>query len=343
MSSAATTETLRSPAAHEELALFHRTLAELCRAQVPLPRSLALLKEQLRAGPLRDATDAMLSAVEAGTPLDEAYANHRAQFPPLYCSLVEAGMVSGDLPAVLEEIARHASERAVILGRIRKALAYPLLTAVFVVVIGSLLGFLVAPRLWEITTWFDFAAPDVLVKPALIVLAGLIVGGAIFVVAAGPFGGRWRTRLPVFGRLRDESERAGYAATMALLLRRNVPLAAALDLAAATVGAPLAEAARSAANEAHAGAGLGEVLGNHALFEPALAWIVAAADGSSEVAGALEEVASIYRRRLDRAVDRVTTLIVPLAEIVLGAVVFLLAYAYVVPLFEWQRGLFGGP
>ena len=70
MSSAVTTEIRRSPAAHEELALFHRTLAELCRAQVPLPRSLTLLRDQLRAGPLRDATDAMLRDVEAGVPLD---------------------------------------------------------------------------------------------------------------------------------------------------------------------------------------------------------------------------------------------------------------------------------
>ena len=61
----------------------------------------------------------------------------------------------------------------------------------------------------------------------------------------------------------------------------------------------------------------------------------------AEVAGALDEVATIYRRRLDRAIDRVTTLIVPLAEIVLGAIVFMLAYAYIVPLFEWQRNLFG--
>ena len=79
-----------------------------------------------------------------------------------------------------------------------------------------------------------------------------------------------------------------------------------------------------------------------AIYHPVgIAWIVAAADGSSEVAGALDEVATIYRRRLDRAVDRVTTLIVPLAEIVLGAIVFMLAYAYIVPLFEWQRNLFG--
>lgn len=341
MSSAVTTEKRRSPAAHEELSLFHRTLAELCRAQVPLPRSLTLLRDQLRAGPLRDATDAMLRDVEAGAPLDEAYAAHRDQFPSLYCSLVEAGMVSGDLPVVLEEIARHASERSVMIGRIRKAMAYPILTAIFVVVIGSALGWFVAPRLWELTEGATLRGPSAVVHPALLVMGGLVVLAAFFLLSVGPFGGRWRKRLPLYGRLVENADRASFAATLALLLRRQVPLAASLELSASTMSGRLSVSAHAAAEDAANGAPLGEVLREHGLFDSVLSWMVESSEGSREVVGALGEVGAIYSRRLERSVDRVTTLIVPLAEVVLGVLIFMLAYAYVVPLFEFQNDLFG--
>jgi len=341
VSSAAKTETARSPAAHEELSLFHRTLAELCRAQVPLPRSLTLLRDQLRAGPLRDATDAMLHDVEAGTPLDEAYTRHREQFPPLYCSLVEAGMVSGDLPGVLEEIARHATERSVVVGRIRKALVYPMVTAGLLVVIGSLLGWFIAPRFWELNSSFNVEGPRALIRPALIVMGGLAVLGAFFAIAVGPFGGRWRMRMPIYGRLREDAERAGFAGTLALLLRREVPLAAALELSASSMAGRLGASARRAAAEAGEGAQLGELLRRHDLFDSVLSWIVESADGSGELESALTEVSTIYMRRLERSVDRVTTLIVPLAEVVLGVLVFLLAFSYMVPLFELQQRLLG--
>ena len=341
MSSAATTEIRRSPAAHEELALFHRTLAELCRAQVPLPRSLTLLRDQLRAGSLRDATDAMLRDVEAGVPLDEAYSSHRGQFSARYGSLVEAGMVSGDLPGVLEEIARHASERSVVVGRIRKALVYPMVTAGLVVVIGSLLGWFIAPRLWSLWSHLAVEGPRSLLRPGLVVLGGFVVLGAFFLLAVGPFGGRWRMRFPIYGRLREDAERAGFAATLALLLRREVPLAAALELSASSMEGRLGVSARRAAAEADGGAPLGELLRRHDLFDSVLAWIVESADGSGELESALTDVSAIYMRRLERSVDRVTTLIVPLAELVLGVLVFLLAYSYVVPMFELQQKLLG--
>ena len=69
--------------------------------------------------------------------------------------------------------------------------------------------------------------------------------------------------------------------------------------------------------------------------------MVESSEGSGEVVGALEEVGAIYMRRLERAVDRISTLIVPLAEVVLGVLIFLLAYAYIVPLFYWHGALMG--
>ena len=82
------------------------------------------------------------------------------------------------------------------------------------------------------------------------------------------------------------------------------------------------------------------MLRDRALFEPTLVWLVEAADGTGDAHRALADVGGVYRRRLDRALDRVTTIVTPLAELIVGAVVFVFAYSFMAPLLEWALGIF---
>ncbi|MDH3591602.1 MAG: type II secretion system F family protein, partial [Planctomycetota bacterium] len=154
--SSATIERAR-PGAGElrELEVFHRTLAELCRAEVPLPNAFRLLGTDLRDGELKRTVDTMAREVEQGRSLAEAYTSHGDRLPAEYAGLVEAGLASGDLPGVLEAIAVHAHRRASITERMRRALRYPLVVATFVMAIGALLAIFVAPTLFALPGQMD--------------------------------------------------------------------------------------------------------------------------------------------------------------------------------------------
>ena len=76
------------------------------------------------------------------------------------------------------------------------------------------------------------------------------------------------------------------------------------------------------------------------LFAPSLLWIVEAAEKRGDAAGALDDVARIYRNRLARATDRASVVITPAAELLVGLAVFLLAYAFLAPLMDMTRRLF---
>jgi type II secretory pathway component PulF len=332
----------RAPASSDELALFHRTLADLCRAEVPLPQAFALLQGDLRRGKLRQAVKEMTAEVEGGAPLGEAYARRMGRFPPLYRALVEIGIVSGDLPGVLEEISRHAAQRASVAARLRQALAYPLVAAGFVAAIGAFLLVYVAPTLWNFSVAFEFGSPLVYAQAAFGVLVVLTLAALTFGWVRAPLDGTGRRayRLPVLGRLRLDAARSAFAATLALVLKRDVPLPAALALAAeASENRELARRGRAMAAQARAGAGLVEVLREDGLFEPTLLWLVESMEGGGDTARGLADVSSIYRQRLERGVDRVTTLVTPLAELVIGAVVFVFAYSFMVPLFDFAVNL----
>lgn len=340
-----------------DLALFHRTLAEMCRSEIPLPRALRVVEADLERSPLKDAVRAMADDVESGTPVAEAYAAHANRFPPLYRALVEAGAAAGDLPGVLEEIAQHAVERGEIASRLRKALAYPMMVAGFLVVVGGALLLFVAPLLVELATTVTATAPGTLggetaafttYQTVLLVWIGLIVvGGGVLVATmwlrnpmdGAVSGGAARYRVPVLGRLRYDADVAALASTLALLVRRRVPLPRALDLAAeVTESGPLRRVTLAAADAAHEGRGLAGSAREAGLFAPSLLWIVEAAEKRGDAAGALDDVARIYRQRLARAVDRASVVITPVAEIAVGVAVLLLSYSFLAPIMEiWKR------
>ncbi|MEM7202048.1 MAG: type II secretion system F family protein [Planctomycetota bacterium] len=343
--------------ASDDLALFHRTLSELCRAQVPLSRALWLLQTDLRRGKLRTAVGEMAQAVEEGTPLDAAYEQHKDQFPELYRALVEAGIASGNLPGVLDEIARHAHDRAQVAERLRRALAYPVVAAIFVIVLGVALVAFVGPQLREAMTSISSATlsddTPVLVPPWVTAVGGLGIL-ALAVIAALSFA--WLRspldagsaldsigyRLPLLGRLRLNAAKASFASTMALLAKRGLPLPKALALAtAATDDKRIRRCVDVMASRARDGASLTEAVRAGDLISPSLLWLVEAAESSGTAAHALDDVARIYRERLERAVDRMCTLATPLAELLLGVVVLGFAVSYMLPIVQYAEKIAG--
>lgn len=349
-------EKIRTPGTRRELAaadlaLFHRTLAGLCRSEMPLPRALRAAAEDVSSAPLAAAVRAMADDVERGASVVEAYAAHAERFPRVYRGLIEAGIASGDLAGTLEEIAAHADAQAAIATKLRRALAGPLLTGAFVVVAGALLGIFIAPALMEFSSraspndwtngarggdWFDLAMQHPLF-PAMIFVAALLFAGTLIVLnarfrrphdgATGVTSARFRT--PILGRIRLYAEMSSLAATLALLVRRGVPAPRAFELAAESVDEPALRARVAAlATRVDGGDGVAEAVTGAEVFAPSLAWIVASAERRGALADAFGQVSGIYRERLDRAVERTALWAGPLCESIVGVVVLLIAYGF---------------
>ncbi len=312
----------------DDLTCFHRTLAELCRKEVPLPRALRLLAADLKSGKLRVAAEEMAEEVERGVPLAEAYGARKDAFPRLYRALVAAGAAGGDLPGALAEIAGHALVRADAARRLRKALAYPLVTAVIVFAIGTALFLEVGPRLWNLSAAVAGRSPPLAgssvssrgglhFSPPLMLalslgLVGLFAGLALLTARRkGPLDILPGFRLPVIGSLRLDAARASLASALSLLLSRRLPLPAALDLAAETVEFPaLRSRVRAMADRAQAGESLagsleeGEPLGSalekagRRIAPRFAARAVAAVDGTGALPAVLEDLARETTRGL---------------------------------------------
>ena len=148
-------------------------------------------------------------------------------------------------------------------------------------------------------------------------------------------------RFPFVGRLRTLAAKASFASTMAMLIRRELPLPQSLRLAAAaTAEREVAERIDAMRVRAEAGSSLADSIGEGDLVSPAMMWFLEAGEASGTVATSLGDVAQVYQQRLDRSVERMCFLATPLALLSVGLVVLGFAVAYLVPIFVTYRRLF---
>src|SRR3954451_24245878 len=80
----------------EDFAAFNQQLAHLSSAGLPIEQGLRLIAEDLRHGGLAQSVRHVSEELERGVPLGEAFKRHQQQFPPLYGTLIDAGVRTGN-------------------------------------------------------------------------------------------------------------------------------------------------------------------------------------------------------------------------------------------------------
>lgn len=337
-----------------DLALFHRALAGLCRAEVPLRDAFLLLSRDLSHGPLGAAASRLSERVAEGEPLDAALAAEGASFPPLHRALIDAGLAAGDLPAALEAVAVQAAREQRIGARVQGVLRTAAVTSGLVLGLGLLALATGGPGMLELAGQAaDYGALGVTrsIEIGLAVAAGALVFLALgFVAVALPVclpdlgargSRRLRDRLPIVGTLVRLGATAPVLSGLGLLLVRRVPLAQALDVVAAAAQEPVAEPLRRAADAAHDGASVAESLDDGGLVPPSCLWLIEAAERRGETAHALVDVADLLQARLERHIERCATLFGPAITFLVGLVVLAFAYAFLLGPMHAMRQLIG--
>src|SRR5437762_8585338 len=91
----------------EDFAAFNQQLAHLSAAGLPIEQGLRLIAEDFRHGGLAQSVRNISNELERGVSLGDAFKRHEKEFPVLYGTLVDAGVRTNNLPAVLLNLGRH--------------------------------------------------------------------------------------------------------------------------------------------------------------------------------------------------------------------------------------------
>ncbi len=340
----------RSRVTAQDRAVFTRALGTLVQAGLPLVRGLDLLARQERNPALRAAAAAVAADVRAGLPFSEALAAHPRLFDRLQVDLVRAGETAGALGEVLERLARFEERRAALTGRVRAALAYPVVVlTVAAVVVAGLLGFVV-PRFQQIFADLLRGAPLPPLTQAVVAAGAFVrehVGVLVLAAVAGAAAVRWAAgtvvggrvaerltlALPVLGPLLLRARVARCTRTLGTLLGAGVPILDALRLARGTAGSPRLEAALAGIEErVRGGSAVAAAFAASGAFPAAVASLLEVGEETGRLAAMLTRVAEMHEEEVDAAVAGLGSLVEPLLIVGLAGVVGTIVVALFLPI-----------
>lgn len=118
---------------------FHRELANLLTAGVPMMRALSILCREATHPAAKRQWTTLHDDVAEGLTMADAMSKWPRSFPAVYVAMVRAGETGGFLDAVLAQVADFQASQRNLKSKIRSALAYP---AVLAVLATGVLAFL---------------------------------------------------------------------------------------------------------------------------------------------------------------------------------------------------------
>lgn len=336
-----------------DLALLTRQLSTLVRSGIPLEEALLAVSQQSEKVRVRSVLAGVRSRVMEGRTLAEGLGAFPTVFPEIYCATVSAGEQSGHLDAVLERMADYTENRQVLQQKIRNAMIYPvLLTVICLGIVGLLLGYVVPEvvRVFEagerelpILTRLLIAASDFLRTWWWLLLTAIVAGVWGFRRWVREPGARrrydsFKLRLPLIGRITRGNNAARFARTFAILAASAVPVLEALRIAAEVVtNTTMRQAVQDAAVRVREGAPIARSLGASKLFPPMLIHLIASGETSGELEAMLERAADNQERELDGVVNTAVGILGPMMILVMGAFVFVIVIALLLPIFELNQ------
>jgi type IV pilus assembly protein PilC len=333
-----------------DVAVFSRQLATLIQAGIPILRSLRLLREQVPSRQLRHLLADIVVDVEQGSLLSEAILRKPNAFPTFYGRLIEIGERTGNLEAVLRQLAAYIEKEEAVSRQIRGALAYPGFVLAMAFGVVFVLLAVALPPMTDMFLSFDVRLP--LPTRMLIALTGFLstykfhlLGAVVFfLIAAFRFarteGGRLLLdrallRLPVVGRLIIRGALSRMCRAMSALLRAGVPMAEIMALVIRTQGNRLiAGALVRVRDELLQGHGLADPLARQGMFPGLLIQMVRVGEETGALDDSLETLAILYEEEVDRTVSALARAVEPALTVFVGLVVGFVAISMIMPMYS---------
>lgn len=333
-----------------DLIIFSRQLATLLDSGIGILPALRLLGEQSSKPALRDALREVIQDLQQGKAFSTALSEHKLVFPDLYVRTIAVGERTGNLQAVLRQLALYMEREEKLLRKIRDAMAYPavvMVVAIFVVIIILTVALPPMAALFE-----SFGAELPAPTRALIAIShfvadyGLYTTFVLLMLAALtawwgslPAGRRVRDwlliRLPLIGAVTLEGQWVRFCHTVASLTHAGLTLPEIMELALQTTGNVIVTEALERVRAALLnGQGLAAPMTREPLFPPLLTQMVRVGEETGTLEGNLTTLAEFYEERVDRNIRTLTGMLEPALTLFVGGIVAFIALSMVSPMYS---------
>lgn len=332
-----------------DLVNFTRQLSTMVTAGLQLTVALDILEKQARPAMAKVVAE-IRREVESGGTLAKAMEKHPHVFDQVYIALINAGEAAGSLDKVLARLADNLEKKREFQGKIKNAMIYPAIVILGMGGVGMIMIIFVLPRM--MTIYEEFEADLPVVTKILLSVSSLFttywyVG--LTLLAIGAFSLRILSRypqfrgmidsltfrLPIIGKLRQETMLTEFTRTLSLLVGAGVLIVDALKITIKAFSSPLYQHSLEKVTEkVEKGVPLANALSQEEVFPPILSQMVAVGEETGKIDEVLRKVSAYFEQEAEMAIKGLTTAIEPLIMIVLGIGVGFLIIAVIMPIYN---------
>jgi type IV pilus assembly protein PilC len=340
----------------KDITTFSRQLATMMSAGVPLVQSFEIVARGLENKGMQDLLLAIKADIEAGGTLAEALGKHPAHFDRLYINLVTAGEAAGILESILHKIATYLEKTEALKSKIKSAMFYPTAVIVVAFVITAILMIFVIPQFESLFKGFGADLPA-LTRLVITIseyfqeywwaIFGGLIGTVIGVLKlkkrstkVAQLFDRLSLKLPVVGKILEQSAVARFSRTLATMFAAGTPLVEAMTSVAGACGnIVFYDAAIKIRDEITTGTQLQVAMRDAQIFPNMVIQMVAIGEESGALDEMLGKVADWYEQQVDDAVEALTSLLEPIIMAVLGVIIGGLVIAMYLPIFKMGQAI----
>ncbi len=332
---------------------FTRELANLLAAGLPLSKALHLLRREASSPGAKNVWSAIHDDVIGGTALADAMVKWPKVFSSVYVAMVRAGESGGFLPIVLGQIADFRTREQDLKGKVKAALVYPCVLAVFAAAVLTFLLTFFIPKFQGVFAEFGgklpaltmvvVAASNVMIHYGWAVAIVLIAGVIVLKRAMSTDSGRRvferaLLKTPAIGKVTARFALVRFCRMLGTLVGSGVPLVSALRTAKESLGnQTLADAVGHAIEEVQRGTALSKSLAaTPILFPASVVEMVAIAEETGRLDKELQRLSIAYESDLDRSLRMLVSLAEPIMLFITAAVIGTVVVAMLLPILELQ-------
>ena len=320
------------------LTTFTRQLSTLQDAGLPIMRSLRILEQQQKPGPMRVGIRTVADDVESGASLSEAMARHPKAFNKLYTNMVAAGEAGGVLDTVLRRLAEFMESAQRLKRKVVGAMVYPLAVIFFAVVIVLGIMLFIIPKFEKI--YRDFGAKLPKATQILMDISSWMKAGGWAVVVGAPVaiwlglkllktseGGRYvldvvMLKIPMIGTILSKTAVARFTRTLSTLLAAGVPILEAINITRETAGNQVFSRALVKVHDGiREGEDFAAPLRQAKIVEPMVVNMIDVGEETGELDKMLSRVADNYDEEVETTVAAMVSMLEPVMVITLGVIV----------------------
>ena len=336
----------------KDLIFFLTQLSTYIKAGIPLVDALKILSRQFKKRSYKKIFESVVYDLTTGENFSEALLKQNVAFPRLLINMVKTAEMTGELPEVLDDMARYYTETERTRKQMITALTYPSIVFVFATAVITFIMMFVIPQFVEIYETMDasqipsftlavIAVSDFMKKYIIWILVGIVIAIAIFIylyknVKIFRTICQWiAMHIPIIGQTIIYNEVTMFTKTFSSLLSHNVFITDSMEVLNKITNNEIYKMLiLDTITNLAKGEKISKAFEGHWAFPVPAYEMLVTGEKTGELAEMMGKVSEYYQDLHKESVTRIKSFIEPILTVFLTAVVGTIILAVIIPMFN---------